>query len=53
MIIYQYVTTSQVQKFLAARLGIEPKFAAPKAAVLPLDDLAIDTMAYQSRYYSS
>ncbi len=26
---------------LAARLGFEPRFTASKAAVLPLDDLAI------------
>lgn len=26
---------------MAARLGIEPRYTAPEAAVLPLDDLAI------------
>lgn len=35
-----------VSSRMAARLGIEPRYAASKAAVLPLDDLAI------ARHYS-
>lgn len=35
----------------AARLGIEPRYTASKAVVLPLDDLAIDKMHHQVRHY--
>ncbi len=31
----------QVQNFLAAQLGFEPRLTASKAAVLPLDDRAL------------
>ena len=33
---------------LAARLGFEPRYIAPEATVLPLDDLA---MIYTLRYF--
>ncbi len=34
----------QLNPFLVARLGVEPKLKASKASVLPLDDLAIYTV---------
>lgn len=34
-------TRKYLQYFLAARLGLEPRYTPPEGAVLPLDDLAI------------
>ena len=37
--------------FLAAGLGLEPRYSAPKADVLPLDDPAIIQVGFLLFYY--